>query len=165
MKKYSLLLILISIVKMDLAAQDFTDVKSIAYLKNVKYKSVDSKGKNYSIILNDNSFLNVQYNVLESDQYNSTYNFLKLPTNDNFENAKEFNKKYLEKNFMNMCKTIGLSDAESLKIKKVVDATSFSNTAKPTLVTLDLKGYDEFDFEFLNNGYLIYSSFFFRRLL
>ena len=150
---------------MEMNAQDFTDVKSIAYLRNVKYKSVDSKGKNYSIILNDNSSLNVQYNVIVSGEYNSRYNFIKLPTNDNFENTKEFNKKYLEKNFIVMCKTIGLSDPESLKIKQAIDATSFSNTTKPLFVTLDLKGYDEFDFTFFNTGCSIDCSFFFRRLL
>ena len=64
-----------------------------------------------------------------------------------------------------MCKTIGLSDPESLKIKQAIDATSFSNTTKPLFVTLDLKGYDEFDFTFFNTGCSIDCSFFFRRLL
>ncbi len=165
MKKYLFLLVLISVTKTNLTAQDFTDVKSMDYLKNVKFKSVDSNGKYFSIILNDNSFLNIQYNVLVSNQYNSTYNFIKLPANDIFENTKEFNKKYLEKNFLFMCKTIGLSDVESLKIKQAIDSTSFSNTSKPLFVSLDLKGYDEFDFTFFNNGHLIDCSFFFQRLL
>jgi hypothetical protein len=165
MKQYYLGLITFLLFLNSANAQDFADEKSITVLKNTKYISPNKQDKSYAVVLTDNSFLNIKYNIIQDGELNSTYLFIKTPDGFVLKNIKEFNEKYLKDNAVFMCKTIGLNTAQTLKVENAIAATQIVSGSKSTLITVDLKGYDECSIVLVNSERLISCSFLFRRLL
>jgi len=162
--KFSILFIFLNICLLKSNAQDLSDEKSIAGIKSFKFINADKKHRSYSLILNDNSFLNVKFNEVQDGEYNATYTFIITPLELYFKDTKEFNQKYINDNILQLCKIINLNNTQIETIKLAIFKTPL-NIGKPTLFNLGFKSYDESQLIFSNNGLTITCTFFFRRLL
>ena len=96
--KFSYLLIILVVSFLKVSAQDLSDEKTINSIKSFKFINGDKKNKSYSLILNDNSFLSIKFNVVQDGELNATYTFIKTPPAILFKNTKEFNEKYIKDN-------------------------------------------------------------------
>jgi hypothetical protein len=146
-------------------SQDLTDQKNLTKLKNVKYVSKFNKSK-YSIILNNNTFLDIKYNVVVDGEYNSSYTFLMVTNNLLQKNDALYNYNYLLSNVDYYCAVLNLTVSDISKIRALIiqNKQKFGKSDLIIPVTF-LKDYDEVYLSFNNHNDTIVFNIFFRRLL
>ncbi|MFY0256268.1 hypothetical protein ACDQ55_20200 [Chitinophaga sp. 30R24] len=147
-------------------SQDLSDEKQIKSLKNVKFKSGNIKSKIYSILLNDETYLNIKYKVVHDGELNGSYSFVKMPSDFYFSTDRDFNYKFVLGNIGYWGETIGLNPDDIRLLKKKIENSKIEFSKRKVLIMIDfLKDYDECNLVFNNNENSIVCTLFFRRLL
>lgn len=170
MKKITTILLLLSLIVKVSYSQDLTDEKDMHLLKNLKYISKlpnsTKFSSKYSIILNDNLFLNIKYNIAIAAEYNGSYTFVKVTDDPLQKNDLEYNYNYLLSHISNFCSILNISPADQAKIRDAIIKQHSDFSKKDVSIEIEsMKGYDEFFIRFSNFYSLISCNFFFRRLL
>jgi hypothetical protein len=168
--KRIIFIIVFSLIAKLVHSQDLTDEKDMRLLKNLKYvsKAVGSTkfSSKYSVILNDNLFLNIKYNIAVNEEYNGSYTFVRVTDDPLQKNDREYNYNYLLTHISSFCTVLNISAADKGKIKAAIIKQHSEFAKKEVSIEIDsIKGYDEFFIRFSNFYNLISCNFFFRRLL